>query len=139
LIVTFLMLQAGVSRADDASDAKAHYQRATSHFAVGEFAQAGEEYQTAYKLKSDPALLFNAAQSYRLAGNNEKALILYRNYLNLYPRSRNSDDVRTQIAKLEEAIKAAEKAKSSQPGGVVEPAPAPAVAPAPVVERPQPV
>jgi tetratricopeptide (TPR) repeat protein len=140
LALALLFLQ-GVAVAQEASEAKAHYQKATSHFAVGEFAQAGEEYQTAYKLKPDPALLFNAAQSYRLASNNEKALILYKNFLNLYPNSPNVDDVRTQIVKLDEAIKAAEKAKASQPAGVVEPAPV-TPQPAPAVaqpDRPKPV
>jgi tetratricopeptide (TPR) repeat protein len=141
-VLLALCVCASPARADDtAAEARAHYQKATSFFAVGQFARAGEEYETAYTIKPDPALLFNAAQSQRLAGNNEKALILYRNYLNLYPRSRNSDDVRTQIGKLEEAIQAAEEAKKSKPAGIVEatPAPVPAPTPAPPPERPTPV
>jgi len=96
-------------------DARAHFQSATSHFAVGEFAEAADEYQKAYKLKPDPALLYNAAQSYRLANNLEKAQILYRNFLQLYPNEGNAEEVRTQIAKLREAIAAADKAKNAPP------------------------
>jgi len=135
------------ARADDATDARAAYQRATAHFAVGEFALAADAYQDAYKLKQDPALLFNAAQSRRLAGENERALVLYRNYLQLYPKSRNAEEVRDQIAKLQEAVAAAEKAKNSQPTGTVEPArpmgntePPPVTPPPPVAhEEPPPV
>lgn len=117
-----MMCLAGAAHADGAADARAHYASATSHFAVGEFAQAADEYQEAYKSKPDPALLFNAAQSRRLASENDKALVLYKNYLALYPRSKNGADVREQIAKLEDAIAAAEKAKTSPPTGTVEPA-----------------
>jgi len=96
-------------------DAKAHFQSATSHFAVGEFAEAADEYQKAYKLKPDPALLYNAAQSYRLANNLEKAQILYRNFLQLYPNEGNAEEVKAQITKLREAIVAADKAKNAPP------------------------
>ena len=90
--------------ADAASDAKAFYERATADFAVGDFAKAADEYQQAYRLKPDAALLYNAAQSYRLAGNNEKALILYKNYVMFYPNQPNVDQVRSQIDKLKEAV-----------------------------------
>ncbi|HXU73410.1 MAG TPA: tetratricopeptide repeat protein [Polyangia bacterium] len=120
----FLLLLVGWSSfalADRASEARDHYQNATSHFAVGEFAEAAAEYQAAFKLKPDPALLYNAAQSYRLANNPEKALILYKNYLQLYPNEPNADEVRRQIDKVKEAIAAAESAKTSPPTGTNEP------------------
>jgi tetratricopeptide (TPR) repeat protein len=115
LIVSALLLAASSAGADNASEAKGYYERATAHFAVGDFAKAADEYQQAYTLKPDPALLYNAAQSYRLAGNNEKALILYKNYVQLYPNQPNVDDVHSQIAKLKEAIAAQEKAKNNPP------------------------
>lgn len=107
--------------ANNTDEARDHYERASAHFAVGEFADAAEEYQAAYKLKPDPALLYNAAQAYRLAGNNEKALVLYRNYLQFYPNQSNADDVRAQIAKLREALAAVNSAKTAPPTGTVEP------------------
>src|SRR5262249_55253711 len=78
-------LVGGRAWADEVSSAKAHYLRATSHFAVGEYSEAASDYETAYKLHPDPALLFDAAQAHRLAGHHEKALLLYRSYLRLYP------------------------------------------------------
>lgn len=116
LIVALLVpLWATAASADSAADAKAHYQRATAFFAVGEFAKAADEYQEAYTIKQDPALLYNAAQAYRLAGNNERAIILYKNYVRLYPDQPNIDEVRSQIDKLKDAIAAQEKAKNSPP------------------------
>src|SRR4051812_6997634 len=119
-MVLTLYLLAGVARADNV-DARTHFQRATTHFAVGEFAQAADEYEAAFKSHPDPALLYNAAQAHRLAGNMPKALILYKNYLNLYPRSPNISAVRAQIGKLEEAIAAGEKAKFNPPSAPTEP------------------
>jgi tetratricopeptide (TPR) repeat protein len=118
--VLALYLLVGVARADNV-DARTHYQRATTHFAVGEFAQAADEYEAAFKLKPDPALLYNAAQAHRLAGNLPKALILYKNYMMLYPKSPNLAAVRQQITKLEEAISAGEKAKFNPPSATAEP------------------
>ncbi|MDB4971000.1 MAG: TonB-dependent receptor [Myxococcales bacterium] len=126
---TLLLVCCSIARADRAGEARAHYENATSHFAVGEFAEAAVEYQAAFKLKADPALLYNAAQSYRLANNPERALILYRNYLQLYPTEGNAEDVRRQISKLKEAIAASEKAKSSPPTDATEPKQLPLVAP----------
>jgi tetratricopeptide (TPR) repeat protein len=115
------MGQTAAAWADNAADAKAHYQSATAFFAVGEFAKAADEYQQAYTLKPDPALLYNAAQSYRLAGNNERAIILYKNYVSLYPDQANVDEVRNQIAKLKDAIAAQENAKNNPPTNTVPP------------------
>ena len=115
--------------ADDGADARTHFQRATAHYAVGEFAEAAVEYQAAYMLKQDPALLFDAAQAYRLAGDHKRALILYRNYLQMFPNEPNASLVRTQIEQLKSVIAADEKAKTSPPTGTVEPKP-------PVVDGP---
>lgn len=138
-LTLFIVRPAG---ADDAAEARQHYQKAQGHFAVGEFADAAAEFEAAYKVKNDPALLFNAAQSRRLAGDNEKALILYKNYLQFHPRARNIDEVNDQIQKLEEAIAAAEKAKTAPPIGTVEPSPPPKDEPAPpapkAIAEPQP-
>ena len=101
--------------------ARAHFEKAKGHFAVGEFEQAAAEYQLAYKAKNDPALLYNAAQAFRLANKLDKALILYKNYVQLYPRERNVEEVRGQIAKLKDAIAAAESAKNAPPTAPVEP------------------
>jgi tetratricopeptide (TPR) repeat protein len=120
-VVALLLACCAVARADEDAEARQHYKAATGHFAVGEFADAAAEYEAAYKLHQDPALLFNAAQSRRLAGENQKALVLYKNFLHLYPSSPNIPAVREQIDKLQEAIAAENKAKTSPPTTTVEP------------------
>jgi tetratricopeptide (TPR) repeat protein len=129
---TFLasMLLASPARADDSSDAKMHYQKATAHYAVGEYHDAAMEYEAAYKAKQDPALLYNAAQSHRLANDNQKALLLYKNIVKLYPTSKYAAESKDRIGKLEQAI-ATTQSPPNQPAPVVLGA-APAATPAPV-------
>ena len=122
VLVAALALATPVARASAAeppdektAQAKALSQEANSLYAVGDFAQAAERYQSAYKLKPDAALLYNAAQSSRMAGNNEKALLLYKNYAMFYPNARNIPNVELQITKLQEAISAQHKAQTQPP------------------------
>jgi tetratricopeptide (TPR) repeat protein len=135
LVVTLAIGWGGVARAQDSdAEARQHYKAATGHFAVGEFSDAASEYESAYKLHQDPALLFNAAQSRRLAGENAKALVLYKNFLHLYPASSNIPAVREQIDKLEPIVAAEQKAKTAPPTNTVEPKnepPAPTPTPEP--------
>lgn len=119
---------------DAATKARELYQKATAHYAVGEFEAAAEAYQEAYKVKQDPALLFNAAQSFRLAGMLDKALLLYKNYVRLYPEAKNESEVRARIEKLEAQI-AADKAAAATPP----PAPPTGAAPAPLPAASPPV
>ena len=110
--------------AEEPSQAKDLYNKATAHYAVGEYEEAAEAYQSAYKLKPDAALLYNAAQSYRLAGKHERALTIYRNYLRLYPKVTNAETVQGHITKLEERI-AAEGAAKTRPAPVESPTSSP--------------
>lgn len=123
VVLVLTLVGGGVARAEDpdAEAARQHYKAATGHFAVGEFSDAATEYESAFKLHQDPALLFNAAQARRLAGENQKALVLYKNFLHLYPSSPNIPVVREQIDKLQEVVAAESKAKTSPPTTTVEP------------------
>jgi hypothetical protein len=111
--------------ADDAASARELYRKAQASFAVGEYEAAAEAYQSAYKLKPDPALLYDAAQAYRLAGKNERALTLYRNYRRFYPAASNAEAVKAQIAKLEQHIEAERAAAAKAAPPVAPPAPPP--------------
>ena len=46
--------------------------------------RAADNYEKAFALKPDPAVLYNAAQAHRLAGNKQRALDLYQSYLRMY-------------------------------------------------------
>ncbi len=124
---TLLLLASATAVAAD--DAKAHYQKATAHFAVGEYHDAAIEYEEAFKLKQDPAILFNAAQSFRLAGDNQQALLLYNNIIKLYPSTSYARDSRERIEKL--AQSGTSPPTAVPPPVTPIPPPAPAVAPPP--------
>lgn len=101
--------------------AREAFQKANVHYALGEFGLAAELYQDAYKLKPDAALLYNAAQSFRLAGNAPRALVLYKNYLLFYPAQRNAPEVKQQVINLQNAIATAEKAQTAPPTSTAQP------------------
>src|SRR5256885_17265978 len=87
MIVAFagvLAAAATPARAEGASDAKSHFDKGTSLFALGRYAEAAVEYERAFELKSDPALLYNAAQAHRLADSKQRALRLYPSDLPLF-------------------------------------------------------
>jgi len=129
---TLLLLASATALAVD--DAKAHYQKATAHFAVGEYHDAALEYEEAFKLKQDPAILFNAAQSFRLAGDNQQALLLYNNIIKLYPSTHYAKDSKDRIEKLAQATTAP---PAAQPPPVTPiPPPAPTIAPPPPAVEP---
>jgi tetratricopeptide (TPR) repeat protein len=134
--VCFLGFVERPALADDAVRAKELYRKGKAHFAVGEYEAAGEAYQSAYKLKPDPALLYNAAQAYRLAGKLDHALTLYRNYLRFHPDASNAGSVNGQIAKLEKQIEA-ERTAAAKPAPPPPPAPSlPPALPSPASPEP---
>ena len=115
LLALLLVLCAVPARADVA-DARAHYEKATSAYALGHYAEAAAEYEKAFALKPDPALLYNAAQAHRIAGNKQRALLLYQNYLRVFgSQASNRDEVRRLIANLKKAIASDESSASSPP------------------------
>jgi tetratricopeptide (TPR) repeat protein len=132
--LTLTILRTAPALADDAADAKMHYQKATAHYAVGEYKEAAAEYEAAYKSKQDPALLYNAAQSHRLANDNQKALLLYKNIVKLYPTSKYAAESKDRIEKLEQAI-ATTQSPPNQPAPVeVSPPPAGAAPVQPIAQ-----
>src|SRR6266545_1894884 len=90
--------------ADKRAAAKDHYQRGTSFYDLGRYQDAIKEFEAAYQLKNDPAFLYNLAQSYRLAGDAENALRLYRTYLRYVPKPANRAEIDDRIKTLEQQI-----------------------------------
>jgi tetratricopeptide (TPR) repeat protein len=91
--------------------AKKHYKKAETHYDVGEFEAAIKEYKEAYRLSQAPALLFNIAQAYRLAGNPERALYFYRGYLRDVPDAPNRADAEELAANMEAKVAADRRRK----------------------------
>jgi tetratricopeptide (TPR) repeat protein len=99
----------------------ARYEKGNAAFALGNYAEAAKEYEAAFGLKPDPALLYNAAQAHRLANNKERALLLYQNLLRVYGQKiGNRDEVQRHIATLRQAIEVENQSRTSPP---TEPAP----------------
>ena len=93
------------ARADDEADqARAYHEKAKAAFALSHYGQAAEFFEKAFELKSDPALLYNAAQSHRLAGNKDRALTLYQNYLHVYGRDDRRAQIESRIEELKKSI-----------------------------------
>lgn len=94
----------------DGLTAKDHYKKGLSYYALQKYAEAAVEYEAAFELEPDPALLFNAAQAHRLAGNKQRALALYESFLRLFPQKEDGSVMRHIVA-LRAAIAAESKAE----------------------------
>jgi tetratricopeptide (TPR) repeat protein len=150
LAVVLLVGLSGPARAADEkarAEARAHYEKATGAYALGRYADAAAEFEAAFALKPDPAILYNAAQAYRLAGKKERALELYRSYRRVFGRkAEHAADVEKHVGELEKAIESDRHASSAEStdlatfeGGtapVGTPRPAPQVTPAPPTSSP---
>jgi tetratricopeptide (TPR) repeat protein len=129
--------QTAAPRADERSEARAHYDKGTTAYALGHFAEAAAEFERAFTLKADPAILYNAAQAYRLAGDRSRALELYKNYLRVYGRrAEHSPDVEWHIAELEKLGPAAPAPAVERASLTATPAPAVAVTTQPLSPPP---
>jgi tetratricopeptide (TPR) repeat protein len=131
---------AAPARADDSASAREHYQKGTSFYDLGKYPEAIKEFEAAYQIKNDPALLYNLAQSNRLAGNSEQALHFYRTYLRYVPKVANRAEIEDRIKQLDQLVAQKNAAQTAPPTQAIpanEPpatgttAPPPAVAPLP--------
>jgi tetratricopeptide (TPR) repeat protein len=111
-------------------EAKSHYEKATRLYDVGKYGESIQEYEAAYLLVEDPALLYNIGQAYRLWDRPEEAVRAYKNYLRKRPDASNRGDVEKRISELERIIE--ERRRASAPAPVVTaPVTVPPVAPEP--------
>jgi len=118
------------------TEMKQHYDKATRAYDIQKYTEAVEEYQKAYEIGGDPAMLYNVAQSYRLNDQLPDAIRFYRRYLQRSPNARNRDDVERKISELEKTVDERRKMAAAIPVVVAPVAPV-AVAPAPAAPPPQ--
>jgi tetratricopeptide (TPR) repeat protein len=132
-----LALAHGAGAAEEKkTEARRLYDQATAAFGVGNYAEAAENYEASFKLHPDAALLYNAAQAYRMAGNQQRALQLYRNFVRLYGDNPRTEDARNHAAALEKAIagtatSSVAPAPTSTPADTAPRVPSPELAPPP--------
>ena len=148
-IVVLLLLSAPAGGKGD-KWAREQLERANAHYSLGRFELAAEEYLALHQRHPEqPAILFNIAQSYRLAGKLPEAVDYYQRYLDASPHARNRHDAEEQIRQLGAAIAETERAAAPPPSPAPQaaavaqvaqpsppPAPVSAAAPAPKRERP---
>jgi tetratricopeptide (TPR) repeat protein len=136
VVLSAVLLCAGTARAQEKPDnkaaAKEHYNRGTSFYDLGKYAEAIKEFEAAYQLKNDPAFLYNLAQSYRQADNHERAVHFYKTYLRYVPNAKNRADIEDKIKAEEQLI-----AKGGTTGGGTAPPPI-TTTPPPVTTTPPP-
>ena len=101
-------------------EARQHAAKAKVHYDLGEFDKAAEEYILVYRLRPLPALLFNIAQSYRQAGQYEKAKQFYKAYLRENPDPQSSAAVKKALKEIDELLAKERKTKESPPAGIRE-------------------
>ncbi|HEY1586856.1 MAG TPA: AgmX/PglI C-terminal domain-containing protein, partial [Polyangia bacterium] len=63
-----------------------------------------EEFLLVHKAVLQPALLYNAAQAFRLGGERDKALENYRAFLKAAPEAKQRPDVERRISELEHKV-----------------------------------
>lgn len=143
LLCAVLTLLLAAPAFGDTETAKAQYKKGLSAYALGDYAEAAKAYEAAFNAEPDPALLYNAAQAHRLAGNKARALTLYRNYIKLFPAHANKSEAPRHVNNLQAAIESDRKAATAPPTEPVAPANPPApvtvvepVKPPPVVTAP---
>jgi len=113
---------AGATPAWAKDDPRIHFELGTKAFALGRYAEAADEYEKAYDLKPDAALLYNAAQARRLSGNKQRALLLYQSYITVHgAQVGNRREVERHIAALRKAIEAEEQSVTAPPITTVPP------------------
>lgn len=114
----------GVAAAGPKEKAKDQVQKGHVAYNLGHFEEAAACYERAYRWVQDPALLFNVAQSWRLANQPDKALAAYKGYL------RTVDATAPNRRVAQEHIRDLERQRA-QPPAPTTPVPTPTPEPAP--------
>ena len=96
--------------------AREHYKKGATHFDLGEYDAAIDEFKQAYELSSAPGLLFNIAQAQRLKKDYEQALQSYKRFVRLAPDAPNRADAEQWITELEKKVAEANSQTQTQTG-----------------------
>jgi tetratricopeptide (TPR) repeat protein len=103
-VMALLALSAGAAVGNDLDSAREHYVKGTRAYDLGLYDEAIAEYKAAYKIKDDPAFLFNLGQAYRLANHPAEALHFYKTYLGKVPEAPNRAEVEAKIAEMSRLV-----------------------------------
>jgi tetratricopeptide (TPR) repeat protein len=115
--------------------AEARFKAGKQAFRLGDYNDAIKEWREAYRLKDNPAFLFNIAQAYREIGDLPKAVMFFENYLKESKNAPNRIDVEKRVAELKSLIAGQQASSRRPPTGPVDPGATPA--PLPVEPTPR--
>ncbi len=108
--------RSGAGKKDPALDqARRHFERGQKLFSRLLFAEALEEYETAYEAKAIPDFLFNIGQCHRNLGHYREAIFSFRRYLALVPDAEDRERVEELVAELEAEERKANGRKTTPP------------------------
>jgi tetratricopeptide (TPR) repeat protein len=102
-----------------AVQARQLFESGTAHYNLGEYDKALVSFQDGYRIKQDPALLFNIGQCQRQLGQYEDAARVFRAYLRESSNPVNREEVQKLIGDMDRM--AAERAAQKQPTGTTPP------------------
>jgi outer membrane protein assembly factor BamD (BamD/ComL family) len=126
VVVFFLLVSTVLARADEADDQTRHaaelYDSGTKHYRLAEFDAALKDFQEGYRLRSDPAFLFNIGQCQRQLGDLDGAMHSFGSYLKELPNAPNAPEVRHLLGTLQSRIDARPPKPEPTPPPASEPA-----------------
>lgn len=113
LAIAIVMLGAPAAHADDKrATAERYFRTGERLFGAGEFVAAARAFEDAYARMPLPAIAFSAAQSYRLAwvrkkdpAHLQRAVELYRLYLEQVPKGERVVDASAALGELEAVLR----------------------------------
>ena len=88
------------SATDNSAQAREHFKAAQLHYSLGEFEEAVKDFREAYRLRQEPAILFNIAQGYRQLGKYSDAYFYYRQYLSQKADAPNRAEVESLVEQM---------------------------------------
>jgi tetratricopeptide (TPR) repeat protein len=80
-LVLVLVSFASAARAQDASEARAHFEQGVAHFEEGRYDEALAEFRDAYRIRPHPSVLVNLANCYQSLGRPVEAAQHFERYL----------------------------------------------------------
>ena len=89
--------------------ARAHAKQGLALYDLKRFQEAFNEFEQAYLIEQDPALLYDMAQCQRKLGNNEEALHFYRTYLRRVPKGPSAVEAEKRAREIEDAMNRAKR------------------------------
>lgn len=110
-------LMTSTAEANPKQEAAEYARKGGVAYNLGNYEEAAEQYEQAYRLVQDPNILFNIAQSYRLSNHPDKALAAYKGFLRTAPpRHKNRPVAEEHVTQLTAAVNGgAVQAKDGEP------------------------